>query len=151
MGLIEKDYDWVEQFNTDYKGYMEKQYRESSYSYNMARLAYARKNYDLVLSLLQKTNYKDILLNLAIKTIALKTYYELEEISLLESHMDAMKNYIHRKKDIGYHRELYLNLIHFTRQLLERGAKGRMAKKELLEEIKQSKGVAEKEWLLEQL
>ncbi|MFT7453104.1 MAG: hypothetical protein ACI9VN_003841, partial [Patescibacteria group bacterium] len=114
MGLIQKDYDWVEQFNADYKSHIEKQHRESSYSYNMARLAYSRKNYDDVFLLLQKVNYKDILFNLAIKTIALKTYFELGEIDLLESHMDAMQNYIRRKKDIGYHRELYSNLFYQT-------------------------------------
>ncbi|MFT6021824.1 MAG: hypothetical protein ACI9CQ_004635 [Saprospiraceae bacterium] len=80
----------------------------------MARLAYSRKNFDGVFLLLQKVNYKDILFNLAIKTIALKTYFELGEIDLLESHMDAMQNYIRRKKDIGYHRELYSNLFYQT-------------------------------------
>jgi hypothetical protein len=91
------------------------------------------------------------LFNLAIKTIALKTYFELGEIDLLESHMDAMQNYIRRKKDIGYHRELYSNLIYFTRQVLERAAKGKAERKALLEEITLAKGVAEKEWLISQL
>ncbi|MFK7807188.1 MAG: hypothetical protein AB8F74_05225, partial [Saprospiraceae bacterium] len=151
MGLIQKDYNWLEQFNTDYKDHMEKQYRESSYSYNMARLAYAKKNYDHVLALLQKANYKDLLQNLAIKTIALKTYYELNEITLLESHMDAMKNFIRRKKDLGYHRDLYLNLIYYTRQLLERSVKGRAERRKLKEVIAAEQGVAEKDWLIEQL
>jgi len=101
--------------------------------------------------LLQKVNYKDILFNLAIKTIALKTYFELGEFNLLESHMDAMRKYIRRKKGIGYHRGLYLNLIYFTKQILERAVKGKAERKALLEELVNTQKVAEKDWLISQL
>ena len=117
----------------------------------MARLEHARKNYSSVLELLQKTEYKDLLLNLAAKTIALKTYYELNEISLLESHMDAMKSFIRRKKIIGYHKENYLNLVHFVKQLLELKRFDKVASRKLAQEIQDTKAIAEKVWLLQQI
>ena len=62
-----------------------------------------------------------------------------------------MKNFIRRKKDLGYHRNLYLNLLYYTRQLLERSIKGRAERKQLKEEIIGAKDLAEKDWLLDQL
>ncbi len=151
IALKLKDYDWVGQFNPQYKDRLEKQYRESAYSYNMARLEYARKNYSAVLDLLQKSNFKDLLINLDAKAIALKTYYELEEITLLQSHLDAMKNFIHRKKIMAYHRESYLILIYFTRQLLELNSFDRTARQQLLAEVEGTKAMAQKAWVLEQI
>ncbi|MEM9821946.1 MAG: hypothetical protein AAF985_12775, partial [Bacteroidota bacterium] len=104
MGLIIQDYQWVENFIHEYKDRLEKQYRESAYGFNLARLAYAKKDYSTALQLLQQSAHKDLLLNLGAKTLALKIYYELEEYNLLDSHLDAMTNFIRRKKIIGYHR-----------------------------------------------
>ncbi|MEZ4952687.1 MAG: hypothetical protein R2825_03835 [Saprospiraceae bacterium] len=33
--------------------------------------------------------------------------------------LSSFQTYIYRKKDLGYHRDLYLNLIRFTRRLLQ--------------------------------
>jgi len=151
MGLIQKDYEWVEKFIEKYKKHLEKQYQESAYSFNIARLEYARKNYSIVLQLLQKTEYKDLLLNLSAKAIALKTFFDLKEISLLVSHMDAMKKFIRRKKIIGYHQENYLNLIAFTKQLLELTSYDKEARLQLKTKIESTKAVAEKTWLLNQI
>ena len=151
MGLIHKDYDWVGDFIHSYKDRLEKRYRESTYYYNLARLEFARKNYETVLQVLQKADYKDLLLNLDAKTIALKTYYELQEISLLESHMDAMKKFIRRKKIIGYHKENYLNLIRYVKQLLELKRFDKKALLVLQQKIETTKAIAEKVWLLQQL
>ena len=151
MGLIIQDYDWVENFIHEYKDKLEKNYRESAYSFNLARLEYERKNYTRALQLLQKSEYKDLLLNLGAKTIALKIYYELKEYDLLDSHLDAMTNFIRRKKIIGYHRENYLKLLYFTKKLLELRSFDKAAKAQLFSDIDQTPVLAEKNWLQEQL
>lgn len=116
-GLQTGEHPWVRFFINNYKNNLEKRYRESSFSFNLARLEYAQRNYGFVLELLQKANYRDPLLNLAAKTLLLKTYYELGEHELLQSHLDAMRNYIHRKRVLGYHRSNYLNIIRYTEKL----------------------------------
>ena len=87
--------------------------------FSLARLAYRRKQYDLALELLQKSKYEDLLLNLAAKTLQLKTYYELSEWDKLSAHLEAMKRFVNRKKVIGYHRQNYLNIINYTQKLLK--------------------------------
>ena len=61
-----------------------------------------------------------------------------------------MRTFIRRKKDIGYHQENYLNLIYFTKKLMEHNPFERQQKIALKQEIQQTKFEAEKEWLIRQ-
>ena len=150
-GLKTKEYKWVGTFIEGYKNRLPKQHRESSYSFNQARLAYAQGQYETALPLLQKANYRDLLLNLAAKTLLLKIYYELDEFDLLNAHLDAMKNFIRRKAVIGYHRTNYLSIVRFTKKLVNSNLYDRERRKSLREQIQAAEVLTEKEWLLEQL
>lgn len=150
-GLVMRDFDWVEQFVTEYRDKLAEPYRESVFSFNLARLAYEKKQYDTALPLLQKAEYKDLLLNLAAKTLQLKIYFELDEFDLLEAHLSAFKTFLRRKKELGYHRENYLNTIQFTRKLLETNPFDKEARAALRAELAEAKNVGEKEWLLGQV
>ena len=117
-GLQSNELEWVRYFIHEYKNRLEKKYRESLFGFNLARLEYAHQNYGYVLDLLQKVNYRDILLNLSSKTLLLKTYLALGEEQMLRSHLDAMRNYIHRKHVIGYHRTNYLNVVRYMEKYM---------------------------------
>ncbi len=150
-GLKTKAFKWVGTFIEEYKNRLARQHRESSYSFNQARLAYAQAQYQTALPLLQKANYRDLLLNLAAKTLLLKIYYELDEFDLLNAHLDAMKNFIRRKAVIGYHRTNYLNIVRFTKKLVNSNLYDRERRKSLRLQIEETVVLTEKEWLLEQL
>jgi hypothetical protein len=150
-GLQTGDWEWVNFFIYQYKNKLQKQYRESAFSFNLARLEYVQKHFNIVLELLQKVNYRDTFVNLAAKTLLLKTWYELDELDTLQSHLDAMRNFIHRKRVLGYHRTNYLNIIKYTDKLLN---VNRLDKKEVIklnEIIAQEENLTEKEWLLEKV
>ncbi len=138
--------DWASDFVTEYKPLLDKKFRESSFSYNLARLSYAKGDYETAIPLLQKANYRDVLLNLAAKTLALKIYYEKDEIEVLQSHIEAMKSYIRRKRVIGYHKTNYLNILQMTQKLLQLNIFDRVAKKQFLEDVKLTEPLTEKEW-----
>ena len=146
-----RELDWAEHFIPQYNGFLESAWRDSSLSFNQARLDYARNRFDSVQLLLQKANYRDPLLNLAAKTLLLKTYFVLGEHDLLQSHLDAMRNYINRKKVIGYHRSNYLNIIRFTERMLHREPYNKQMLDELRMEIEKEPVLTEKEWFLERL
>jgi hypothetical protein len=150
-GLNTGDLDWVRYFIHEYKNRLEKEYRESSYSFNQARLEYASLRYDLVLDLLQKANYRDPLLNLAAKTLLLKTYYDMGELDSLQSHLDAMRNYIHRKRVIGYHKTNYLNIIRYTEKMLRINMNDKQATLELWTAIEAEKVLTEKPYFQKML
>jgi hypothetical protein len=130
---------------------LEKKYRKSSFSFNLARLEYAPKNYAVVMDLLQKSNYRDLLANLGAKTLLLKVYFETEEFDLLHSHLDAMKNYIRRKHVIGYHRKNYMNIVKFAQLLILLHPFDLEEKRQLRARIEKEEILTEQEWFLEQI
>ena len=66
----------------------------------------------------------------------------------LYSLIDNSKIYLHRQKDIDYHREMYINFFKILEILLKTDAK----KRELLRgQIEDTPYLAEREWLLEKL
>lgn len=150
-GLIMKEYEWLEYFLHEYKAHLEWPYRESMFSFCLARLEYSRNNYGEALSLLQRSDYQDILLNLSAKTVMLKIFYELGEFDLLESHLGAMGTFLRRKDIIGYHKENYKNLIRFTQKLLEVKPFDAKSKELLYKDISQTKSLAERTWLINAL
>ncbi len=150
-GLQTFEFEWVEEFIANYKNYLERTYRDSSYSFNMARLEFARKRYDNALVLLQHSHYYDPLLNLAAKTMSLKIYYELGEHDLLEAHLEALKIYIRRKVTMGYHRTNYLNLVKYTLKLITINRFNKKEIENLSKKIAAEPVLTERDWLLEQL
>lgn len=150
-GLKVDAFDWVAWFIPHYKNSLERPYRDSAYSFNMARLHFARRDYGDALLLLQKANYRDLLTNLSAKTMALKIYYEQGEYEVLQSHLDAMTHYLRRNRVIGYHRENYLNLIRATRRLLMLPKVKGPAHERLRVEIKDTNPLTERAWLLSRL
>ncbi len=151
VGIRVQAYDWVEDFIEKYRHTLERKFRQASFNFNKARLEYSRKNYSNVLDLLQTANYRDLLLNLAAKTLLLKTYYELDELDLLYSHLDAMNTYVRRKTTIGYHKANYQKLIYYTRKLMATNFYDKKALEKLEQQINAEENLPEKDWLLLQL
>ena len=151
LALVLQELDWAGQFIEAYRTLLAPERQESFFSFNKARLEYAQRRLGNALQLLQKAEYKEVLLGLAAKTLQLKIYYELGELDLLDAHLQSLKTYLYRKKVMGYHRENYINTIRFTLKLLEIKPYDQAAKTALRQVIEQSGAVAEKEWLLAQL
>ena len=151
IGLSIGKLDWTEQFIQGYKSAIPKRHRSNSYNFNLARLLYEKKDYDAALLLLQRYEYKDLLLNLSAKTTMLKIYYEIGAFDLLYSHLEALKTFIKRKKVMGYHQINYLNIVRFAKLLLELPPGDRAARAKLKADILITSSVAEKQWLLRQV
>ena len=149
-GLHTHEYEWVETFIPDYRNALERSYRDSAYSFNLARLKFARKAYDEALELLQHSNYHEPLLNMAAKTIALKIYYALDEYEVLSAHLEAFIKYIRRKPGLGYHRNNYLQLARYTQKLISLNWNDKTEVQALRQKIAAEPVLTEREWLLEQ-
>ena len=148
IALIQKEYDWLEKFIFDYKNSLGETHKESTFSFSLARLKYARQDYQTALSLLQKADFSEALPSLSARMLMLKIFYELEEFDLLEAHLQAMKTFIRRKKSLGYHRDNYLNTLRFVRKRIEIAPFEKEKMQNWRKEIENTASVAEKEWLL---
>ena len=151
LGLYLGEFDWVEKFLNRYKKFLFPQTRENTYLYNLAFFYFQKPDYENAMQLLQKVDFDDVLNNLDARRMLLRIYYELGEYAPLDSLLDSFKVYISRQKDIGYHKDNYLNLIRFVKKMLRSNLSSPSIRAALTEEIKNTPSFSEQSWLLEQL
>ncbi len=151
IAILLKKYDWVESFLEDYSGVLKKKYRKQFHNSVKALLHYNKKEFDLAMKLVHSTEYDDLLLTLDAKALQIKIYYELDEFDVLSSFVISFQRFLERKKSIGYHRDNYKNLIRFTRKMLESNLFDKDIRNALLNEIDETKALAERNWLKEMI
>ena len=142
---------WAEDFIHRYKPALERKYRESTFSMNMARMAYLKKDYHTALIHLQRADYRDFIHSVNAKILQMKIFFETGESDLLESHLDSMQHYIRRQRAVGYHRVNCLNIVRYTRALLRCNRRDMGEAGALRRQIEQEPVLTEKEWLLARL
>ncbi|MEL7426378.1 MAG: hypothetical protein AAFN81_25515 [Bacteroidota bacterium] len=148
FGLRLEDFGPVVDFIENYQQYLAPAYRESAVHFNYARLEYSRRNYTQALTHLQHAKPKDLVNQLILKTIQLKIYFEADEISLLESHLDSFRHFIRRREVSDYHRTNFSNIITYTRKLISLAPSMREQRQRLGSLIEAEPILSEKEWLL---
>lgn len=146
-GLRLGEHDEVESFIFNYKDKLPPQQREDFFNFNLAHLYYEKKNYKDAMPLLLKVGTRDKLHACITKTLLAKMYFELNETEALTNHLQSFRMYLRRKKVLGYHKETFLNFINFVQKILL----SKYGAEEIHQELLETKIVAEKEWLLEQL
>jgi hypothetical protein len=151
LALRLNELDWAEQFLHQYRPLLEVNQQEAAFSLNAARLAFAKQDYEAVLSYLQKADYKDFINNMAAKTLLLKCYYELGELDSLEYHLKTMRSFLRRKHRMGYHQKNYRNIVRFAFKLLNLKPRDKAMIADLQKLIENTDPLTEREWLLSKL
>ena len=151
LGMALSENEWVEEFLETYKKYLHPRERDNNWRYNLAFFYFQQQKYKQAMQLLLQVEFKDVLYNLDARRILLKSYFELEEFNALVSLLDSFSRYIQRQKEIGYHRENYLNMIRFVKKIIHSRLDDKKVAQQLIKEIEATNGLAEKEWLLEKL
>lgn len=149
LALKIDEFDWAEKFLNDFKDFLPEKEGDNIYKYNLALFLFRKNDYSKAMKLLQEVNLKEVLFNLDARRLLARIYFQLKEFLALDSHIESSKIYIHRQKDIGYHKEMYSNFFKFLEKLL-RLNNFIEEKQKLHDEISETKLVAEKDWLLAQ-
>ena len=80
----------------------------------------------------------------------LRSYYELEEWEVLLSFLNSFSIYLKPHKELGYHQITNLNLIKYTRKMVNQHlGKGNFDRQYLAQEAAKEGAAAELSWLLE--
>lgn len=140
---------WAYNFIKTYSPMLPVAQREPNYTFNMARYHFVGKQYGEVIKLLSTVEYSDLFMMLSVKMLLLKTYYELDEVTPFGSLVHSFRALLKNKSTIGYYHTNYVNFIRFAEKLFTKGRYDKKVKQSLAEQIKATKAVAEKEWLLE--
>jgi hypothetical protein len=142
---------WAADFLTDFKEKLPIKERENLFRYNLAHLHFRKNDYPKAMVLLRDVHLKEALQNLDARRMLMRMYYETGEYAALDSLLESFKTFIHRQKNLGYHRESYLNLVKFTRKLLQTDLRNQKATEKLRIEIEETTALTERDWLLVQL
>lgn len=151
-GLRLSEFDWIENFITEYSPYLDDKHRENAVTFNMAQLYFYKKQYEKVIHLLSKVEYDDMTYNLNSKTLLMASYYELDEIEALDSLLDTFRVYLNRNKELpSARRKHYLNTIRLVRKLSKLQPGDSQTVGNLILEVETTQGVVSKNWILEKL
>lgn len=151
LGIILKEYEWLDTFIPTYalklKGDSKNNYRD----YSLARLTFARGDFDQTMQLLLQADYDDIMLNIGAKVLLLKLYYQQKYWDALEALLESFRIFLNRKKELSYHKEHYTNLILLVKKILAIPNFNQAAREKMQLQIEATHPLAEREWLLVQV
>jgi hypothetical protein len=152
LGLRLGDYDGVEDFIMQYSPLLKKEFRDNALTFNLAQLHYAKGDYGKVIGLLRYVEYKDVFYALGGKTLLLKTYYELDEHTAMDAHIDSFRIYLRRNKLIsGSVKQQYTNFLRLTKKLMFLPPRSREDAAALEQQVLSTDVFVNKNWLLEKL
>lgn len=142
---------WAMQFLESAKMLLPPADREATYRYNVAIAYFRQKEYSRTLDLLRDIDTNDVFTQVDIRRMLVRAYFELGEWLALDSLLSSFKAYLLRQKELGYHRDSYLNFIKYTRKVVNTRWQAPAKRKKLLAVMQGLAQLAEKEWLLEKV
>jgi hypothetical protein len=142
---------WVKDFIENYKQFLHPKERQTVYNYNKAVYYFRTGDFTAAMPLLRQADFADTHADLDARCMLLQIYYETHALDALSSLLDSFSTFINRQKDIGYQKDMYLNLIKFVKKILRGDMKDKAFKQQLITEIEGIAYLAEREWLIEKL
>lgn len=146
-----KEYNWATLFVNGYQQYLNEKDREGIVYFCLTRLHFEKGELEEAMVLNQKIETDNLLIDLNAKTILLKILYIKDEHAVLESLLESMRNYLVRKKVIGYHKANYKHIIKFTKKLVRVNPYSTVEKEKLRKAIEATSPLTERDWLLQEL
>lgn len=151
IALRLREFAWTERFIEDYQQYLPPRHRENYVHYCLSKLRFEQGRFGQAMERLRQLEYEDLFLNIDAKIMLMKIYYELQEYDVLDSFLKSFERFIRRHRELTYHRENYLNIISFTRKLLEVNPFDKEARAALRREVEAAPTLTERGWLLERV
>jgi primosomal protein N'' len=146
-----KEFDWLENFITEYAQYLPADFRENAVTFNLARINFEKRQYEKVITLLREVEYEDLTYNLQSKSMLLMTYYDTNEFDALDYIIESFRVFLNRHKEIPKQRQTYFkNLIKFTKKLSRVIPNDEKAIQKIKQEIEQTPGFKVR-WLEEKI
>ncbi len=150
-GLRVGEFDKVHDFIDKKAELLKNEHRENAVNFCLCRVAFHKKEFDKVLTYLNKVNYDDIWYNVNSRYYLLASYYELGESDALESAIESFIAFLRREKSIDVKRKA--KQISFAKYLkkLVNNKYNKEVSRELKAIISEDDQVFNKSWLLEKI
>lgn len=150
LGL--KQFEWVEKFILDYTDKLPVNDRHDALYFNLSDLKYHQKEYDEALAHLNKIEFSDIFYKHGTKIMLLKIYFEKQETEAFLNLASSYKLMLLREKGLsGNTLNAYKNFVRLAVKLYKVDTAKPNALEKLEQEIRRSKNINARQWLLEQV
>lgn len=150
-GLMNKAYDWVEQFIVEYIPKLDQQDQHTIGNWALAALAHRRKDYETALNILKNTKFRDFHQNLSARVTVTKIYVELAEWEVLQNYLKAFEAYARRVPKMGElenYKTNYLNFTLYVQKIMRLNPYDKEGKNKLIQSIQATNKIVDKKWLL---
>lgn len=146
-----KAYNWTQNFIDNYAPKLRSSHQKDYANYAKAKLFFEQGLFFKAQKTLLETDLIDLFISLDIKLLLLKIYWNLNELDLLEAHLDSFSVYLNRKKVLAYHRQIYGNTISITRKMMYANLEVLTEREKIHELILQTNPLTDRPWLLKQI
>ncbi len=144
-----KEFEWAEDFMESYKNKLETEDRKDIYAYLKAALSFEMGQYEKAKEYLLDFHLIDVFYHLHWKILMIKTYYELNENTALESAIEAFRIYLLREKSLARNNitscQRFVNLVKKVHR--RKNAVQTKDISDLLDEINSNTNTAELAWI----
>ena len=148
-GLRYGSFEEVEHFIHERSSLLEKKYRENAMNFNLARVNFYKKDYDSVISFLNKVSYADVFYAVESRMLLQAAYFEKNEFDALESTIDAFTKFLRRDKTLEtFKASGYINFSKYLKRFIQFKEKDYTA---FIDKIKQTTPLYNKQWLIQKI
>lgn len=149
--LYVRELEWAKNFIEEYIPKMRVSYQKPTRALCYAHLYYVQKDYGKVLENLSKAEFIDSLDKIYVRTLYIRTYFEMKEFETLRSFLDTAKHFYEKNPHIS--NTLRANNIKFVNcmnKLVEANETGNIYEIEkIIKSARDDKNMANKEWIIE--
>lgn len=145
-------YDWADEFISNFAPKLEEAHRKGTMQIARARLYFEQKNYDQAQITLHNYDSNDLLHTLFAKVLLVKIYFAHQDFNLLDSLLDSITVYLKRKKSLDPQRlQGYKNFIKFVKKIAHAWPLSNKEREQIKTKLLETELVLERDWLLEVL
>jgi hypothetical protein len=154
-GCGAKKLDYVEKFIREYGSKLMPEVREDVLNFCRARVHFERRQFEKALEEVNKVKYLQPPIELAVKTLLSKIYYEMDYAEQLISHIDTYRHYIINKKTNSKNIQDIRKFLSYLQNLntlkAEPDSEKLSAVKQSLNDKDKIMDCSHKDWLLEKI
>lgn len=151
--IMVDDLDWGEKFIDEFKDKLPTEAANNRYNFCKALLYFERKNFRESNEYLNKVKYIDLEMNLGVRLIYLKNFYELGISEAVDSHIDSIRHFVSKNIDSlqSFTKENIKTTLNYIAKMA--GAKFGMKKLDVgdLKEAQSNPNFLQRKWILEKM
>jgi len=143
---------WAENFLETHKEKLLSEKPEMMYEYCKAKILFEQEKFQEAKQILLTVKLRDLFLNLDIRRMLIKSYYEMKDMQLVGINLEKFHVYLFRLKEIAEnHREKNQMFYSLLKRIIDY-MPGELHKREkMLKEAKTIENIVDKEWLLKKI